>query len=612
MIFLSNRLAGVRAAAAAGVFLAAQMAGAQSVLQRHYDDAQKFQAAGDLPQAARQYRIFIADALGELAISYARIEDYEKAAPLFDEALKLAPNSPTLQIEYAQAAFTRGELSRARSLCEEVIRSYPGNAKAVAKAQLILGRVLLKMAKDGEARKHFEAAVALEPNFENGYALAVACLDVDDGKCAANVFAEMLTAFGDTALIHREFGRAYGGSDFQPQAIAEFEKAIAKDDKLPGVHYSLAAAYLAAYGETKTTEAEAELRKELANSPNDALTYAALGHMEFGEQQYEQAERDLNHAVQLDAHNPDTYLYLGQLHMKMNRMSDAEAALRNSIRSTKDVSHNRYQVQRAHYLLGRVLMQTGHAEEGGAELQISATLTKQSLVQDRNRLADYLEEQPAAGGMGGEMGLTQMAQASRNGDEDAVKEKQLEGFYKQLSPAVADSYNNLGAIAAGAQDYTTALAYFARAAEWNPGLDGLDYNWGRAAFSAGQFAEAVMPLERALHAHEDDRSVRSMLAVSQFAMKDYAAVLKTLQPMEAELHKAPRVELVYAASMVKAGNTVAGIARLKALAQGHPEMAEVHRALAEALAEHGDRSGAEQETKRYEALQAQHPLQSPQ
>jgi tetratricopeptide (TPR) repeat protein len=603
MIFLNNRSAHIRVAAAMGVFFAAQMAGSQSVLQRHYDDAQKFQASGDLPQAARQYRIFVADALGELAISYARIEDYEKAAPLFDEALKLAPNSPALQIEYAQAAFTRGELSRARSLCEEVIRSYPGNAKAVAKAQLIMGRVLLKMAKDGEARKHFEAAVALEPNFENGYALAVACLDVDDGKCAANVFAEMLTAFGDTALIHREFGRAYGGSDFQPEAIAEFQKAIAKDDKLPGVHYSLAAAYLAAYGEAKTKEAEAELRKELANSPNDALTYAALGHMEFGEQQYEQAERDLNRAVQLDPRNPDAYLYLGQLYMKTNRLSDAEAALRKSIRYTKDVSHNRYQVHRAHYLLGRVLMQSGHAEEGNAELKISATLTKQSLVQDRNRLADYLQEQPGAGGMGGEEGIAQPAPATqRSDDENAAQTKQIDGFQKQLSPAVADSYNNLGAIAAGDEDFKTALTCFARAAEWNPSLNGLDYNWGRAAFAAGHFAEAAMPLERALHAHAEDRSVRSMLAISQFAMKDYAAALKTLQPMEAELDKTPQLALVYATSMVKTGDADAGIIRLKALVQNRPEIAEVHRALAEALTERGDKDAAEQETRQYEVL----------
>jgi hypothetical protein len=70
--------------------------------------------------------------------------------------------------------------------------------------------------------------VALEPDFENGYALAVACLNMQDKSCAANVFSEMLAAFGDTAVIHRQYGLAYGNSDFQQEAIVELQKAIAK------------------------------------------------------------------------------------------------------------------------------------------------------------------------------------------------------------------------------------------------------------------------------------------------------------------------------------------------------------------------------------------------
>lgn len=576
----------------------------QSVLQKHYDDAQKFQASGDLPQAARQYRIFIADALDELAIAYAHIEDYDKAAPLFDEALKLAPNSPALQIEYAQAALTHGELSRARSLSEEVLRSYPENKKACAKAQLILGRVLLKMSKDEEARKHFEAAVALEPNFENGYALGVACLDMEDGKCAAKVFAEMLESFGDSAVIHQEFGRAYSGSDFQQEAIEEYQKAIAKDDRLPGVHYALAAMYLASGEDAKSKEVEVELHKELAVSPNDSLTYAALGHLEFGQQKYADAERDLTHAVTLNPESPDAYLYLGQLYMETNRPSETESALRKSISLTKDVSHDRYQVQKAHYLLGRLLRQSGRVEEAKSEMQIASTLTKQSLGQDRDRLAEYLQDQPTTSGMGGGEKLAQASITPQKSATTSRNAQQIEIFEKQLTPPVADSYNNLGVISAGNQDFGSALNYFERAAEWNPSLEGLDYNWGRAAFSASRFQEAVLPLGRSLHSHPEDTAVRSMLAMSQFMIKDYSSVVKTMKPMEGQADKVPQLDYVYADSLVKTGNVDAGIERLKALAQAHPEIADVHRSLAEALGQRGDKTGAERETKQYETLHA--------
>ena len=577
---------------------------AKSVLQQHYDAAQKFQSSGDLAQAARQYRIFIADALDELGIEWARNGNYEKAAAFFDEALRLAPNSPALQIEYARAAIAHGDLSRAATLARQVIHDYPANTKAVAKAHLVLGRVLSKSNKGKEARQEFEAAVELEPDFENGYALAIACLNMQDKPCAAKVFSEMQTSFGDTAVIHRQFGLAYGNSDFQQDAITELQKSIALDSHLPGTHYALAAVYLSSSEGAKVAEAEDELHQELAVSPSDSLTYAALGHLEQGQHKYAEAERDLKHAVELNGDNPDAYFYLGQLLFDTGKPAEAEAALRKSIAATRDVSHNRYQVQKAHYLLGRILMQAGHPDEAHKEMDISAALTQQSLTLDRDRLADYLAD----------------ASGSRSDDTDALGSKtstdsaqsaatnqsaqQTEDFEKRLAPALADSYNNLGAIAAGDKDFASALTSFHRAAEWNPSLEGLDINWGRAAFSAGQFQDAVPPLSRALRAGAHDVSVRSMLGVSQYMAGDYAGTLQTLQPMEAQLNTIPQLAFVYAASMVKAGNLNDGMERLVALEKSNPSIPDVHRELAAAYQQAARPQDAAREKQQYEALLA--------
>ena len=578
---------------------------AKSVLQQHYDAAQSYQSAGNLPEAARQYRIFIADALGELAIARARIGDYDKAAPLFDEALALAPSSPVLEIEYAQAAFAHGDLTHARSLAEQVIRKYPANAKACAKAHLVLGRVLMKTNKGNEARQQFEAAVALEPDFENGYALAVACLDMQDKACAVNVFAEMLAAFGDTAIIHRQFGLAYGNSDFKQEAIVELQKAITKDPRLPGAHYVLAAVYLSSSEGAKTAEAEAELWKELDISPSDAQTYAALGHIEQGEHKYAEAERNLKRAGELNAENPDTYFYLGQLYLETSRPADAETALRKSITLTGDVSRNRYQVQKAHYMLGRILMQSGRTKEADSEMQISSALIKQSLTQDRNRLADYLSDvpdnPPAEAGTGA---------ANVSSFQNAATNKslsQIDASEKDLAPALADSYNNIAAIAASRQDFSSALMYFQRAAQWNPSLEGLDHNWGRAAFSANRFQDAVLPLSRALRAHPEDASLRSMLGISQYMTTDYSGTIKTLQPIEAQLTAVPQLAFVYAASMVKSGNFQVGLDRLVALEKAYPEIPDVHHELAAAYQQASRPDDAAREKQQYEALLSSKP-----
>ncbi len=551
----------------------------ESLLKQHYDAAQHLQEAGDLEQAARQYRVFIADAVGEIAIGRARLGEYDKAATHFDEALALAPNSPVLLIEYAQAALAAGQLSHAELLTQKVIKNYPANSNAVTKAHLVLGRTLLKMNKDKEARRELEAAVANDPSFENGYALAVACLDMEDGDCARKLFSEIETAMGDTAQLHLQFGLAYGNSDFQQLAVAEFKRAIAEDPSLPAAHYCLAAAYLSSADASNLADATEELHKELQISPDDFLTYAALGRIAYLQNQYADAERYLKRAIALNPRNPDAYLYLGQTYVAMNRPADAEAALKDCIRWTTDVSRNRYQVQKAHYLLGRLLVKSGDHIAAQTEMKAAEELLHANFVRDNSRLSGMMN---SAGMSSADSSVAYVDSSEHSQSKpDAELDRKLNAFEKQLSDPVADSYNNLGAIAAQHGDYTAALTYFGQAAAWNSQLEGLDFNWGRAAYAASNFDAAGPPLTRYLGAHPGDTSVRSALAISLFAQGKYDMVLKTLEPIRPDSGSAPQIGYVYAQSLVMTGQRAAGIARLVELEKSQPELEDVHRSLGE-------------------------------
>lgn len=558
----------------------------ESVLQQRYDAAQKYQAAHDLDHAAQQYRIFIADAVGELALGRAHAGEYDKAADYFDTALGLVPDFPDMQIAYARVALDSGNLEHAKLLSLRVIQNYPNNPKVSADAHAILGRQLLKTNKDTEAKQQFESAVALDPTFENGYELAVADLDLGDRAGAAKIFSEMLTSFGDTAAIHMYFGQAYGRSDFQEDSVTEFQKAIAKDARLPGVHYSLAAAYLSTAGNSKLSEAEEELRKEIAISPSDAAAYAALGHL-LAQQHSDgpveaEAESDLKRATELDPQSPDGFFYLGQFYSGARKLSEAEAALRQSIALTKDVSRNEYQVQKAHYLLGRLLIQTGDADDGKKEIVASQALLQQNLQRDKNQLSDYLQtKQDATADTASGLEMP-MAVEDKKVDSEAAR--QTDEREKQLGPAIADSYNNLGAIAGSEGDYRSALQYFNQAAEWNPALPGLDINWGRAAFAAGAFAQAVSPLEHYLQAHPNDEAMREELGLSQFYTKHYADARKTIEPIEGQAGEAPLLKYAYAVSLIQTDDRDRGVTLLLAIEKENPNLAEVHRELGEIYA----------------------------
>jgi tetratricopeptide (TPR) repeat protein len=545
-------------------------------LQEHYDAAQNFQAAGDLPQAALEYKIFLGEALRQLAHDHASARDSQRAIALFEEALDLVPSDFEVRLDYAEASLVGKDYAKAKMLAQETLEAEPRNARA----HLILGRALMHLNENDHAKEQFEAAVAIDANFENGYALATAYLALKDGKSAGKIFDEMLAGFGDTAEIHMDFGRAYADASLPEQAIQEFKNAIAKNDTLPTAHYSLGAAYLQSMGEINDPEAAAQFRRELEISPNDFLSHFELGSIALTEHKLQEAESELTRAESLNPQSPDPPLSLGEVYRQLNRPADAEAELRKSISLTPDVSRNHYQVQRAYYMLGRLLLAAGRQEEGKKAIELS-----NKYLQENVR-----ENQGKPSGMAGSQGVQAVAlnRSEQPETADAEALKQLAAFEQKIGPAIADGYNNLGAIAAGSNDFAAALHDFQSASEWNPLLEGLDYNWGRAAFSAERYDQAVGPLGRYLQAHSDDTWARSALGLSLYHLKNYGGALETIKLMEGLVDADPNLAFAYSICLLKTGDYARGVERLKGLETENPNVPAIHEALGDAFVRHGD------------------------
>jgi tetratricopeptide (TPR) repeat protein len=569
----------------------------EKILQMHYQAAMKYQVAHELDQAAQQYRIFLADALGELAIAEAHGYEYGKAAPNFDAALRLAPNSPALLVEYSEAALHAGRLGKAVELSQQVIRSYPRNTNAQARAYSLLGRAQLKMGKNAEARQALEKALALKPSFENGYNVAVACLDLEDQQCAEKVFNQMQSEYGNKAILHMFFGQAYMDSDFQSKAVGEFKEAIALDSNLPGAHYSLAAAYLVS-GQ-HVADAEAQLKQEIALFPHEAMAHAALGHLEAGQHDYAGAEKELLLAATIDPEDPDTFLYLGQLYAAMHKDERAIAALRQSIALTTDVTRNHDQVQKAHYLLGRLLLKAGDKSGAQHQLEISQQMMNQNLSRAREQLANYYDQGGSGAGNSNAPVVNTSAMETKASEEAA---QAAASFAKRVGPYIANSYNNLGAIAGIQGDVQSAYDYFSHAKQWDPQMPGLNENLGRAAYSSFHFAEAVEPLTASVSADPQNVTMRAALGVSLYMTKDCVKALDVLAPMMKSGNVTDEVSYIYADCEVKTGHLKEGIARLSALAAKLPQEESLRRALGEAYAASGDMPRALDELKTAEKL----------
>jgi tetratricopeptide (TPR) repeat protein len=553
-------------------------------LQQQYDKAQSLQSSGDMEQAAFAYKLFIASAVDELAGDRQKLGDKPLAARRFEEAYALRPNDEDLLLRTAQAERDAGHLPRAKELAAKLLATQPKAAEAHA----LNASILARSGETDAPIKEYEAAVALDPSLENGFALAKAYLAKKDDKSAASLFSEMQASTGDTAAIHMDIGRAYGEAGYPDQAIVEFKKALAKDSTLPGLHYSLGASYLLSMGEIDFPQAAAEFHKELALHPDDFLSHSQLGYIALTGHNYPEAEKELRRASEINPRDPDTLLSLGQLYVDTNRPTDAEPVLRQSIALTTNLSRNHYQVQRAHYLLGRVLLETGRAQDARAEMQTSTDLLKLATLENQGKSAEEI----AAADAGSRILSKPVSPLLDPQALSAIEDRE-----KHLSPAIADSYNNLGAITASDKDFPAAVYAFQKAAEWNPGLEGIDYNLGRAAYSAKDYATAVAPLGRYLQQNPGDVWFRSALGVSLFMTGKYQASIDILRPMEASLQSVPPLATIYAAGLVETGDLANGIARLQQLESAAPDKPELHRMLGKAYLTSGDKTRAEQELR---------------
>jgi tetratricopeptide (TPR) repeat protein len=465
-------------------------------MHQHYDAAYRFQSAGDFARADVEHARFLVAALDHIANFHANTGDYAHAAPLYDEALALAPSDFSLLIDAAGASLDARDPKKARSFLQVAGDQDMKTTTARQKAEVhrMLGGALRALGETKAAIEKFQTAIAIDPTIENLCALGDAVLETNP-DAAAGIFAKVVAQFGDTAAVRMRIGRIYALGGLPGQAIEEFKKAVARDDKMPGAHYSLGAAYMSNSAKD-FPKAEAEFHKELALHPNDTFSYPQLGQLALRRHDYREAEINYKRAITLNPLDADNFDELGKLYLETQRPSEAEAALRKAIALTVDPARNNYAIQRAYYRLGQLLLINGNTSEGERDLKVSEELLAKSDIEYGSKLSgEHVEQSPL-----------ERTRVATPGEMEELKT-----FTKQTGPLIAASYNNLGVHAAMKNDFATAAGYFQAAAKWNPTLSGVDSNWGRAAFAAHECEKAIGPLHRAIATHPSDSELHAML-----------------------------------------------------------------------------------------------------
>lgn len=488
--------------------------------------------SGDPGAIESASKALVARALRDLAqVKIVRGASSEGIA-LFRQSLAFAP-SVDGRLELASALLRAGDANAAADEALTATEMDPGNAAAWA----VRGGALRAGKREKDAVVAFEQSMRLRPMPDVAYALGSTLLQLHEEAKADVVFAQILKASDNAAIWYVEIGDAYRGAEYLPEAVTAFQQAIRRDPRVSHGEFFLGLTYLQMNQWGPNSESFRHLREAVRLAPKEYVSNFYLGALESTDgSDLASSDQHLRAAAAADGTQPEVWLYLGLNANRQHRTEEAKAALRKAIELTgKDESRNNYQVRRAYFALGRILVNEGQRDEGAKLLAKYSAAEQAAVAQSGASIRDRVavgSETPATAGMYGAALTPSMGDTAAVREVTATRpklqpdqERALSARDAALRHVLATSGNDLGTAEAREQRYAEALATFTEAAQWEtPSMPALLRNEGTAAFRVGRYEEAAAALSRYFErqgskaeAGAGDDRARIMLAMSEFS-----------------------------------------------------------------------------------------------
>ncbi len=560
---------------------------AEDELTGHLSAAETYQLSGNLEQARVENRHIVRIALMRLGTIAVREGELNRAVQLLTDSLT-AGDDAEARTNLAIAYMRLSEIDKAIAQAQAATTLDSKNARAY----YLSGKLLYTKGDYKAALPALERVIVLKPDFDAAYMLGMTYLQLKQIERAKLLFEEMQAVLKNKATLHALFGRAYDETGFHREAERELKQALAIEPKMLGVNFYLGYVTLQNGGSERLPEAAQAFEAELQLNPNDAFATFLRGVVASAENEHPKAVRYLQAALRLNPELGEAYLFLGQSQVELGDNDAAEKNLRRAIELTSDVSRNSYQIRRAHFLLGRLLIKTGRKIEGEKELAAAKEIQGQLLESTRQDIKSMLGQivgsakdafvsgdvSPASNRTKGEKTSNELnaddklaVAASTLTPHEAAKYRNIKS---QLSELLAQANHNLGVIAAQQNLLAESIERFATAAEWKPDFPGLDRNWGIIGFRAGQYEKAIAPLSRHVKAHAEDALARRMLGVSFYLTKNFQQAVETLKPIEATLINDAELAYFYGVALVQLDKQPMAATLFARLAKQYPTSAE--------------------------------------
>ncbi len=173
--------------------------------EQAFQAAQTFQVAGDYERAAAAYREAVSGALQQLGNLRVSNKEYAAGIDLLGRAVQAAPARVTARVDLAIAHFAARDFDKAKMEVEASLQQGPKDLPALNLA----GKIYFMKGDFAAAANRLESALRMQPDFDTGYLLALADLELKNPVPAGVIFDEMQASSVPSASLHVLIGLAY-------------------------------------------------------------------------------------------------------------------------------------------------------------------------------------------------------------------------------------------------------------------------------------------------------------------------------------------------------------------------------------------------------------------
>jgi tetratricopeptide (TPR) repeat protein len=362
-------------ALSAPVLWAQQRAADEELLQR----AIVLHQSGDRESAIRAYREYLAvqpdsiEARSNLGAVLARAGRYEEAIAEYDRALSKDAQNAAILLNLGFAYYKTGRTADAAARFEQ----------AAALAPQFKDQAILLLASCYNSLGKYKKAIAALSPFENeksadeafNYLYGTAL--IGDGETARGaVVINRILSRGDSAEARLLLGTTKLQAHDHESALADLEKAIALNDRLPGAHVRLGELLLA-MGEI--ARAAAAFRQELVLDPTDFVSNLNIGVLAKQDQEYSDARLYLERALKSRPGDPGVRYQLALLDLATGGLDQARKSLETMIGESPAFAE-------VHGTLATIYYRLDRTADGDRERALAEKLTDERQAAQRGAL----------------------------------------------------------------------------------------------------------------------------------------------------------------------------------------------------------------------------------